>query len=122
MKQIFVFFCCLTAMFLMISCGGGGSSSDNSSSGKNAGELGKECYPNKTCDEGLICDTGNNVCIEDTENQPMIRTTVIRHLMKAIRSRTIRHQREAIRSRMMPIQRLMTVILSQTMMQTAHPN
>ena len=32
------------------------------------GKLGKECYPNETCDKGLRCDTDNNVCIEDPEN------------------------------------------------------
>ena len=32
------------------------------------GKLGKECYPNETCDKGLRCDTDNNVCVEDPEN------------------------------------------------------
>ena len=120
MKKFLIVLAVFCALIFVVGCGG--DSKHDNDSVTNFGKLGYECYPNKTCDEGLICDTGNNVCIEDTENQPMIRTTVIRHLMKAIRSRTIRHQREAIRSRMMPIQRLMTVILSQTMMQTAHPN
>ena len=31
------------------------------------GELNGECYPNKTCDEGLTCDKENNTCIEESE-------------------------------------------------------
>ncbi|MBO4712010.1 hypothetical protein J5681_08900, partial [bacterium] len=32
------------------------------------GELGSECYPNKTCDEGLTCDKENNTCVEEPKN------------------------------------------------------
>ena len=32
------------------------------------GELGGECYPNKTCDEGLTCDKESNTCIEESES------------------------------------------------------
>ena len=64
MKQIFVFFCCLTAMFLMIGCGEGATAV----SGSEAGSLGKECYPNKTCNSGLTCDEESNLCVEDSEN------------------------------------------------------
>ena len=32
------------------------------------GELGGECYPNKTCDEGLTCDKENNTCVEEPKN------------------------------------------------------
>ena len=53
-------------MALMISCGG--NSSSGGSSVSNFGKLGGECYPNETCDEGLLCDTENNVCVEDPEN------------------------------------------------------
>ena len=35
-------------------------------SGRNQGELYGECYPNKTCNEGLECDEENNICIKDT--------------------------------------------------------
>ena len=61
-----MFFALFSAMVLMIGCGGGSSSDNNSAA--NMGKLGKECYPNKTCDEGLRCDTDNNVCVEDPEN------------------------------------------------------
>ena len=66
MKKIFVCFAVLAAMALMISCGG--NSSSGGSSVSNFGKLGGECYPNETCDEGLLCDTRENLCIEDPEN------------------------------------------------------
>lgn len=66
MKKICVFFAVFTAMILMISCGG--NSSSGGSSVSNFGKLGGECYPNETCDEGFLCDTENNICIEDPEN------------------------------------------------------
>ena len=66
MKRNFVLFCCFAATVLMISCGSS-SSSDNKSE-KNAGEPGGECYPDKTCNAGLLCDEESNLCIEDPEN------------------------------------------------------
>ena len=70
MKKICAFFALFCAVFL-VSCGGGSSKPANESgdSVSNFGKLGGECYPNETCDKGLICDTDNNVCIEDPENQ-----------------------------------------------------
>ena len=46
------------AMFFMLSCGGG-----SDSKGKKQGELYGACYPNKTCNEGLVCDEENDVCL-----------------------------------------------------------
>ena len=66
MKKIFVYFAVLVAMIFMISCGGGSSS--NNDSVANFGKLGSECYPNETCDKGLLCDTTSNLCVEDPEN------------------------------------------------------
>ena len=66
MKKIFMLFCCFMAILLMVSCGGSSSSDNNLVS--NFGKLGKECYPNKTCDSGLICDDESNTCIEDSNN------------------------------------------------------
>lgn len=66
MKKVFVVFALLSAMFLMISCGS--SSSSGSTSVSNFGKLGKECYPNKTCDGSLLCDEESNICVEDPEN------------------------------------------------------
>ena len=39
--------------------------SDTEESGKKQGELYGRCYPNKTCNEGLICDEENDTCIKD---------------------------------------------------------
>ena len=50
-------------MFLMISCGG-----DNKSK-TETGTLGGECYGNKSCNEGLVCDEKKNICVKDSENQ-----------------------------------------------------
>ncbi|MBP5436199.1 DUF1566 domain-containing protein [bacterium] len=66
MKKFFVVLALLSAMVLMVGCGSSSSSDNNSAA--NMGKLGKECYPNETCDKGLRCDTDNNVCIEDPEN------------------------------------------------------
>ncbi|MBP5590276.1 DUF1566 domain-containing protein [bacterium] len=58
MKKIFVAFALLSAMVLMVSCGGGSSDS-------KTGSLYEKCYPNETCNKGLICDIENNVCVKD---------------------------------------------------------
>ncbi|MBO4441299.1 hypothetical protein J5834_04200 [bacterium] len=34
---------------------------------RNQGELYGECYPNGTCNTGLVCDEINNICIKDSE-------------------------------------------------------
>ena len=36
---------------------------------RKQGELYGECYPNNTCNEGLICDVENNICIKDPNAQ-----------------------------------------------------
>lgn len=44
-----------------------GTDSDTSDSGTekgNTGELGGECYPNETCNEGLVCNIQKNICME----------------------------------------------------------
>ena len=38
---------------------------DTEEPGKQQGELYGRCYPNKTCNEGLVCDEENNTCIKD---------------------------------------------------------
>ena len=38
---------------------------DNEDPGRKQGELYGECYPNATCNKGLVCDEENNVCIKD---------------------------------------------------------
>jgi hypothetical protein len=66
MKKIFMVFALFCVMFLMISCGDGSSSDNNSVT--NFGKLGGECYPNRTCDKGFICDAKHNVCLKDPGN------------------------------------------------------
>jgi len=92
MKKFFVLAAIFAAMFLIVSCGDSsanddktgsgevandedsnnttnedGNSNDDSTSdqGKKQGELYGECYPNKTCNEGLVCEVEDNVCIRE---------------------------------------------------------
>ena len=44
------------------------STDDSGDSGRKQGELYGECYQNNTCNEGLVCDTENNICIKDGNN------------------------------------------------------
>ena len=82
MKKLFVCFAVFTALIFMISCGDIGEvnvgdinvgtgtndqgNSDSGTSDKKQGELYGECYPNKTCDEGLACEEESNTCIKKT--------------------------------------------------------
>jgi len=74
----------LIVIFIFVSCGSGGKSEtpktdndqtdvdtvdDSDDTGRKQGELYGECYPNETCNKGLICDEENNVCIKDPGNQ-----------------------------------------------------
>lgn len=66
MKKFLACFAFFAALVFVIGCGGGSKTSGESVS--NFGKLGQECYPNRTCDEGLLCDEEKNICIEDPEN------------------------------------------------------
>ena len=41
---------------------------DAEDSGKKQGELYGRCYPNKTCNEGLVCDEENDTCIKEQKD------------------------------------------------------
>ncbi len=41
---------------------------DSDSQDRKQGELYGECYPNKTCNEGLECDVENNTCVKENTN------------------------------------------------------
>ena len=41
---------------------------DDEDSGRKQGELYGECYPNATCNKGLVCDEENNICIKDPDS------------------------------------------------------
>ncbi|MBO4698856.1 DUF1566 domain-containing protein [bacterium] len=69
MKKFSVVFALFAALVFVVSCGDGSSQKpEGGESEKTAGELGGECYPNKTCNEGLSCDEESNLCVEDSEN------------------------------------------------------
>ena len=74
MKKIVVLVV-LTALFLIVSCDSGIKFDNpldehNQEAQTDAGTLGKECYKNKTCNKGLICDEETNTCIEESATEP----------------------------------------------------
>lgn len=60
MKKITAVFCVVVISVLLILTTGCGKSGSN----RKQGEIYGECYPNNTCNDGLVCDTENNVCIK----------------------------------------------------------
>ena len=57
MKKFFILLV-LFYVFFMVSCGGGNANTTQ-------GNLYEKCYPNGTCNQGLICDIENNVCVKN---------------------------------------------------------
>ena len=45
----------------------GDTENQDADQGRKQGELYGECYPNETCNKGLICDVENNICIKDPD-------------------------------------------------------
>ncbi len=74
MKKTYIIFAALFCVFLLFSCDSGlkfenpNDPNNQTSDSKKTGTLGGECYPNKTCNEGLTCDKENNICIEEPDN------------------------------------------------------
>ncbi len=46
----------------------GCKNSDGEKIPENEGKINGICYPNKTCDKGLVCDEKNNICINAEQN------------------------------------------------------
>jgi len=75
MKKLFLVLAVPAAVILLVSCNStlkfdnpndAVNQYDDSDSQKyETGEIYGECYPNKTCNEGLICDKDYNICIKD---------------------------------------------------------
>ena len=53
----------LIILLFAVGCGSSGNGETNDSS--KTGSLYNECYPNGTCDSGLVCDEEYNTCIKD---------------------------------------------------------
>lgn len=69
MKKISVVFA-LFFTLLIVSCNSSKKIiEDISDLIENAGKLGGECYPDKTCSGDLICDEEKNLCVENSANQ-----------------------------------------------------
>ena len=62
----------IVSLFILLSCDSGvklnNPNDPNNRISQGMGELGKECYPNNTCNKGLVCDEGSSTCIKDSEN------------------------------------------------------
>ena len=73
MNKFSAVFAVFTALVLAVSCDSGlkfenPNDPNNQISQSETGELGGKCYPNKTCNEGLICDKESNSCVKDSGN------------------------------------------------------
>ena len=64
-KSIFAYILGLSVL-LVLTAGCGNSES----TGKQGGIYG-ECYPDETCNEGLVCDTDHNTCIKEKGDAEM---------------------------------------------------
>lgn len=62
MKKVLFLF--IVLLFMAIGCSTETSENGESSTSEK-GSLDRECYPNATCNKGLVCDTEHNVCVKD---------------------------------------------------------
>ena len=84
MRRFFVVFAFFAALIFVVSCGEtekniyeypdssnqtGEKNDSDKDQGAKQGELDGECYPNETCNKGLVCDIENNICIKNTDPQ-----------------------------------------------------
>lgn len=74
MKKICLILAVFTVLFFAVSCDSGLKfenpldPNNRTADSEETGTLGGKCYPNKTCDNGLVCDKENNVCIKNPGN------------------------------------------------------
>ena len=72
MKKLSLIFV-LFALFLAVSCGGPVKYEDSpegqghTDEPEERGALGGECYENRTCNSGLVCDEESNTCMKEPE-------------------------------------------------------
>ena len=73
MKKLLLISAVLAAMLFMVSCENKLSFvntpdiDDNTADSGKTGKEGEECYEDKTCDEGLVCEEERNLCVKDEE-------------------------------------------------------
>ena len=73
MKKLLLISAVLAAILFMVSCENKLSFvntpdiDDNTADFGKTGKEGGECYEDKTCDEGLICEEERNLCVKDEE-------------------------------------------------------
>lgn len=73
MKKLLLISAVLAAMFFVVSCENKLSFvntpdiDDNTADSGKTGKEGGECYEDKTCDEGLICEEERNLCVKDED-------------------------------------------------------
>ena len=73
MKKILLISAVLAMMFFVVSCDSNlkfnnpydPNNREIGDDSKITGELNGECYKNKTCDEGLVCEEERNLCVQD---------------------------------------------------------
>lgn len=73
MKKLLLISAVLAAILFMVSCENKLTSvsrhdvDDNTADSGKTGKEGGECYEDKTCDEGLICEEERNLCVKDED-------------------------------------------------------
>lgn len=77
-KFCFILLVIISTVFFVAACGDSENSElgtdtasetdDDTEASTVMGELDGECYPNRTCNDGLVCDVEKNVCIADPGN------------------------------------------------------
>ena len=67
MKRFYFILLLFSTMFFAVSCSGSEDDELDTEANTSVGALNGECYPNKTCNDGFVCDPEKNICIEESE-------------------------------------------------------